>query len=135
MGYDLYITRKRNWFDDNGPAISRDEWLAIVESDPELSLRPNDEFLTANWNGDCKYPDPWFSYCATATAIETKNPDEPIIAKMLELAARLGARVQGDEGEVYVTPTEWHHEDENNANTKQTQGASRTWWQRIFGAH
>jgi hypothetical protein len=34
-------------------------------------------------------------------AIETKNPDDRTIRKMVELAGRLGARVLGEEDEVY----------------------------------
>jgi hypothetical protein len=38
MGYDLYITRKNDRCDDEGPDISRDEWLRVVDEDPELRL-------------------------------------------------------------------------------------------------
>jgi uncharacterized heparinase superfamily protein len=34
----------------------------------------------------------------------TKNPDRAILAKLLQLAQRLEARVQGDEGEFYRRP-------------------------------
>ena len=38
MGYDLHITRKRNWGgfeDEQGPEISFDEWIAVVNADRE----------------------------------------------------------------------------------------------------
>jgi hypothetical protein len=35
VGYDVHITRKENWFDENGPAISLDEWAA-VDPDPKI---------------------------------------------------------------------------------------------------
>jgi hypothetical protein len=35
--------------------------------------------------------------------VTVKNPDVPTIAKMQELARKLGAHVQGDDGEIYPT--------------------------------
>ena len=46
-----------------------------------------------------KYPSAWLD-CVRGN-IYTKNPDEPILAKMLQIAVALGARVQGDDGEFY----------------------------------
>jgi hypothetical protein len=37
MGYELHITRKRDW-SDAGPEITLDEWLALVRSDPDMRL-------------------------------------------------------------------------------------------------
>jgi hypothetical protein len=37
MGYELHITRREDWPDD-GPSISFDEWMAVVNADPELRL-------------------------------------------------------------------------------------------------
>lgn len=38
MGYDVHITRKDDWSDDHGPAVSLDEWLLYVESDATMRL-------------------------------------------------------------------------------------------------
>ena len=41
MGYDLHITRKKNWdgFDrERGREISLDEWIAVVNADPDLRI-------------------------------------------------------------------------------------------------
>jgi len=41
MGYDLHITRKKNWDgfeDEHGPEISLDEWIAMVRADAEMPL-------------------------------------------------------------------------------------------------
>ncbi|MGO9397533.1 MAG: hypothetical protein ACLP19_06755, partial [Xanthobacteraceae bacterium] len=41
MGYDLHITRKKNWDgfeDEHGPEISLDEWIAMVRADAEMRL-------------------------------------------------------------------------------------------------
>jgi hypothetical protein len=33
----------------------------------------------------------------------TKDPDQPTVAKMIAIAARLAAKVQGDDGELYTS--------------------------------
>jgi hypothetical protein len=52
------------------------------------------------YDGPSKYPDPWFDW--SHGNINTKNPDPAIVRKAIEIAATLGARVQGDDGEVYL---------------------------------
>ena len=37
MGYDVHITRKENWFDDE-PQIDIDGWRDLVASDEEMRL-------------------------------------------------------------------------------------------------
>jgi hypothetical protein len=99
MGYDLHITRADNWAENEGAEITRAEWLAFVASDPELRPDPDNGDDYALWSGKCSYPDPWF--CWWRGNIQTKNPDKAIVTKMLQIATRLGARVQGDDGEFY----------------------------------
>ena len=43
----------------------------------------------------------WFYYAKTEGGITVKNPDKEIFKKMFNLAKKLGARLQGDEGEFY----------------------------------
>jgi hypothetical protein len=82
MGYDLHITRKAHWSDEDGSVITADEWRVLIDGDAQL--RENDGAL---------YYD--------AGEITAKNPDEPLIRKMVEIAQKLDARVQGDDGEIY----------------------------------
>jgi hypothetical protein len=128
MGYDFHITRRKYYHDEDGPSITEEEWKALVEADPELEFRDSDNPLFATWNGKSEYPDPWFDYWAEYGRIDTKNPDNPIIAKMLEMAKKLNAKVQGDDGEVYTSPTSYHSEEDEMA--EQT---SRPWWKRLLG--
>jgi hypothetical protein len=63
------------------------------------------------------------------TELTAKEPTEPQIALMLELAARLGARVRGDELETYRSPTEtYHHPDDERllASTRPLGAAPST---------
>jgi hypothetical protein len=98
MGYDLHITRREQWSDE-GEDISSEEWLDVVASDQELRLAPENGPCFALWSGPSSYADPWLDWCAGQ--IFSKNPDEPLIDKMVDIARILGAKVQGDDGEVY----------------------------------
>lgn len=117
MGYDIHITRQDNWYDDDiSKQISLKEWKEYIESDFEMRL---DNFAEATLpNGDkirleneglavwIKYPGDnfdnnhaWFDF--RNGNITVKNPDSGIMKKMLSIAGKLKARMQGDEGEIY----------------------------------
>jgi hypothetical protein len=99
MGYDIHITRKEYWVEEDGPAISLEEWLAYVASDADLRLSPERKTMAVMTVAASKYPTAWLDW--VRGDIYTKNPDEPILAKMLQIASVLGAKVQGDDGEFY----------------------------------
>jgi hypothetical protein len=114
MGYDLHITRRKEWFSDEGLEITDLEWRTVVEADAEMRLTgaaelelPSGEALRyenpnlAEWTGhpDNDAPVVWFDY--RDGNIVVKNPDEATIVKMQEIARKLGAIVQGDDGEIY----------------------------------
>jgi|GEM_PF-1056906 len=101
MGYDVHITRAESWAENEGHWIAAEEWLRVVEEDEELRLDPhpsNGPYM-ALWNGPSEGPEPWFNW--SDGNVYTKNPDAPLLAKMIELAEKLNAKVQGDDGEVY----------------------------------
>lgn len=127
MGYDLHITRKDDWADETGPVITAEEWRALIDSDSELELdshtrcvMSDGEFVFAAWNGQTG------ALGHYAGEITSKNPDELLIAKMIEIANRLGAKVQGDDGETYPIALETHDVD-------QRRGGLSSLWQRLFG--
>ena len=78
VGYNLYITRAAEWSQNEGHEIGEVEWLALNVGEP---------FYWADGNVVCK------------------NPDAAMIERMVEMARRLGARVQGDDGELYPRQT------------------------------
>jgi hypothetical protein len=104
VGYELHITRRNHWSDE-GCDITRDEWLTLVANDPELTIHPVLGDGYAIWNGPSEFEDPWLRW--RRGNINTTRPDDALYAKMLDLAAKLGARVQGDEGEFYDFLAEW----------------------------
>jgi hypothetical protein len=116
MGYDLHITRKADWTEEGGERITPEEWLSVLESDPELS-RATDagDALAGAWKGETLF---WFDN----GEITCKNPDEAIIRKMVQIAERLGANVQGDDGERYP-----------EALVQVRPEAKRSLWHRLFG--
>ena len=141
MGYDVHITRKENWFEETGPEISLDEWVAYVSGDPEMRL---DNFAeAANGNGavlriekpgisvwltysghDIDGNMAWFGH--TRGRIVVKNPDEEILGKMWSIAQSLSARVQGDEGEIYNEEGEASVSEEPPSAVRKV--AKKPWW-------
>jgi hypothetical protein len=116
MGYDVYITRKGNWFDESGAKISIDEWKTLVLSDPDMRLDGYASAIVGNGNFlrvDSEGLAVWATYQGTGVGGRTawfdlrqgnvvvKNPDVAILCKMWQLARRLDAKVQGDECEMY----------------------------------
>jgi hypothetical protein len=118
MGYDVHITRKQHWADEEEEAIiSLAEWEAYVAADPEMRLDNHAEALVRDTDQtiwvDSEGLSMWLSYSKNGRAgnyawfsyegdrVTVKNPDEEILGKMLAIAHALGARVQGDDGEYY----------------------------------
>jgi hypothetical protein len=98
MGYDLHITRAEDWAENEGHEITLNEWLRYVESDTAIQRDPQNSPADFLFLTHPKGPAPLWWYRGE---IYTKNPDKPTVQKMIEIAAKLGARVQGDDGEFY----------------------------------
>ena len=115
MGYDVHITRKENWFDDD-PEIGLGEWKSCIDTDDEIRLvgyaeakLPGGNALRVGSEGLAV----WTSYRGSTAGgnmawfdfrsgnIVVKNPDGAILCKMWQIAQRLDARVQGDDVEIY----------------------------------
>jgi hypothetical protein len=105
MGYDLHITRRVHWSSE-GDDITSDEWLSIVATDPELRLQPENGPFFATWSGISTLISPWLNW--SNGQISTKNPDDALINKMVAIARKLGAVVQGDDGELYNSAQDAH---------------------------
>lgn len=105
MGYDLHITRAETWLDASDAPISEAEWMSLVDSDPDLAVSREDwvERRLSDGSIERVHPVLWKG-CALWLLdgeVVTKNPDDSLIAKLVEIAERLGARVLGDEDEEY----------------------------------
>lgn len=141
MGYDLHITRKENWFDDD-PVITLEEWLGYVEGDPEMR---QDGFAEASVGGDktlrvvgddiCV----WTAYSGGERGTDVswitwsqgnviaKNPDREIRLKLWTIAQFFEAKIQGDDLEVYGEDGEI--EEYPSIEPDTTSGPTkRSWW-------
>jgi hypothetical protein len=113
VGYDLHIHRRKNHW-EKGDDISVDEWTAACSADPSLEVVHGDiEQKTpdglvlkmkspgprAKWTDQDGNELGWFHYLRGR--ITTSYADTATITKAYEIAQRLSARVQGDEGEFY----------------------------------
>jgi hypothetical protein len=127
MGYDLHITRAQDWSDSEKTPITKEEWEAIVAADPELRLRTDNHDSFANWIDPVSEKERgWFAW--SDGKISTKNLDRAHLAKMLQIAGHLGAKVQGDDGEQYTT-AEAISEDPY----KEVAAHGRKQWWLVFG--
>ncbi len=148
MGYNVYITRKKDWADE-GNDISYQEWVAVIESDPELIFGPellDEKKLTmARWGKGLDSNEPWLCWSRSRGQseafgfIDTKNPDPRVIEKMIQIAVKLGATVQGEHGEIYPGPETdryWQHsspsENENHGSENIRYGVLYKVLHRIF---
>lgn len=105
MGYDLHITRATDWNENSGLEISAEEWLALVDADPELGSYPAEGPYVAHWSTPEFPKSSWFDWYEGN--VFTTDPEQPAVVKMLALAKRLAAVVQGDDGELYESSHEW----------------------------
>jgi hypothetical protein len=136
MGYDIHITRAEDWCDSETTPISLGEWTAYVTSDPEMRLDNSaevevDEHVLQHENAGIAVWTAftghgaggnlaWFSY--SEGQIQVKNPDREILGKMLQIARRLDAKVQGDDGEEYSRVEDLPDEKE------PPSAPRRPWW-------
>lgn len=105
MPYDLHVVRTLSWFDAAEYPITRDEVESLLQSDGELGWSASDYvdsteagMTTRNnmitWKGH-----PCFLW--ERDPITCASPDQPQIAKLIEIASKLNALVIGDDGERY----------------------------------
>ena len=100
MGYDYHITRAADWADSDAQPITVAEWLSLVKADDTLTITGIQGDHFAVWHGDSRQEEPWLDW--ENGRIFTKNADAPLLEKMVALASQLNARVQGDDGEIYL---------------------------------
>ena len=103
MSYKLHITRGENFWDDDR-RIDRDEWRRIVEADPDLKLYDASQAdeLDPVYKLEIHDLDNAFYYNEITGTIDVgRGYFEDVLWKVLEIAAKLSAVVQGDEGEYY----------------------------------
>jgi hypothetical protein len=133
MGYDLHITRADHWIDSMESPITSDQWLSLVEDDPELTLAPEYGTDFVLWQRSSATDTlPWFDLIDGQ--IMAKNPDEAMIIKMIEIGGKLKAKVQGDDAEEYTLTAhglKWQQAAVIDPEESEAPPQQR-WWQRWF---
>ncbi len=107
MGYDIHIHRREFWA-DVGNDISVEEWRALIAADPTLEEDGVIDWATADGEASQRTPTARLldhegerHFMLQRGEIKAKNPSPLLVAKACEIAARLGGKVQGDDGEIY----------------------------------
>lgn len=100
MGYDLHITRKASWSDDEDKnVISLKEWKEYVSKNSNIYEDPeNDEYSFLHVDKNEDWPLWYWKECGN---IHTKNPEKETVIAMVKIAKDLNARVVGDDDEEY----------------------------------
>jgi hypothetical protein len=99
MSYELFITRKEFYIDEEGEGIQQEQFEESIKGDDFMKQDENEYFWKGNPNPDLG--DVSFWYEKDFGAISSKNPEEATIHKMYEIAQKLHAKVQGEDGEIY----------------------------------
>jgi hypothetical protein len=98
MAYQLHITRAADWMHSEELPITATEWLKLVRTDSELVQDHARGPYFVRWAGS-QGRERWLEWADGR--INTQYPDGALLKKLVAIAERLGAKVQGDGGEVY----------------------------------
>ena len=108
MGYDLYITRAKSWLETEQSPIPQSEWDEVVAADAELEISTEDFYERKGARGDERFHAIiWTAHRDRVPlwfidgAIQTKNPDEATVMKMVQIAKKLKARVIDEDDAEY----------------------------------
>jgi hypothetical protein len=146
MGYEVHITRAEEWSESEANPITFEEWRAYIKSDPEMRLDGFAEARTQDggvirieseglsvwtaWPGDQSEGNlAWMDHRNGRIAV--KSPDAAILKKMCSIAEKLGARVQGDEGEIY--PDSEADSLREDSIEESPPPSKVPWWKRLLG--
>ena len=99
MGHDVYITRAPHYREGVQTPIAKRDWRALVAADPELSTPDPSVPDYAVWAGDTALRTPWIDL--VDGNLFSRSPDHSFVCKLIQIAARLDAHLQGEGGERY----------------------------------
>lgn len=150
MAYEVYITKKENWFDsDASMSISIEEWSSFVKNDPEMRL---DNFSEVGLeSGEIfRYDNPgaavWINprtkegedkvihFDFLSGNISVSSPSEAVIEKMRHIAFKLGAKVQGEEGELYENTEAWPEPEVSTVSYASLSQKLKSRWAKLFNS-
>jgi hypothetical protein len=98
LGYDLHITRALFWPHAERYPIRADEVMALVEREADLVLDDQNAFDAAQFFVRVGAED-WLEFWRGR--LSTKNPEDALVRRMVEIGRLLDAWVTGDDDEIY----------------------------------
>jgi hypothetical protein len=121
MGYDLALTRARYPWENAGKELTLDDIRGLVVQDTSLEeASAGNDLPGIRWMAHPAGQD--VAIWLLDGNLVAKNPDRSTITWLVDLASRLGARVVGDDGEIYARDGTWSHPE---AETASTDASSR----------
>lgn len=106
MAYDLHIVRTKDWTEAASAPITKQDVDTLIATDSELAWSTTDyvdmadeagvstRYYMITWRGEpCFW---WYR-----DQIQCSGPDEPQVAKLVQMAHALKAHTVGDDGETY----------------------------------
>lgn len=104
MGWELHIVRTENWFDSASNPITSEEWLQLIDNDEELSINKSNGDYFTRWSNHQAHGESWLDW--DDGRIYSKQPEEALYCKMLQIAKKLGAVVLDDDDRKYLLPSD-----------------------------
>jgi len=101
MSYNAYITRANFWAENQGFEIPAAEWLQLIDGDNELEQGEGNGPFFAVFTGSDSSGNLWIDW--SEGNLFASYPNRALQKKLLQVADKLSAIVQGDDGEVYTT--------------------------------
>ena len=109
MGYEVYITRAKEFWQASESPIQEDEWLSFAASQPTLRRSAEDHYSRRNNRGDIETFYPWLILEHERSqrlwymdgALNMNEPDHAAMIRMHEIATALCARLIDEDSREY----------------------------------
>lgn len=106
LSYDIWVTRAHALDQARHFPISMREWLTVADADPDLRLSRDDFLDRVSDAGEPERVHPWLIISLPGEpplwfmdgAVQTTNADQPVVAKLVQLALKLRAQVLDENG-------------------------------------
>jgi hypothetical protein len=140
MAYEVHITRKVNWFDEEGPSITLEDWRLYAIEDKDLKLDALPE--QSGDQSTLRMESPGSALWATRKAqgkgqvwfrhfrdrVTVRDPDVETLMKMYKMAGKLGGKVQGNDGEFYAADGSSNRKAKPATAAKEAAPEKKPWW-------
>ncbi|MDX1577151.1 MAG: hypothetical protein R3266_01650 [Gemmatimonadota bacterium] len=99
MSQEVFITRAARPSEGSQVPIPEGLWRKLIEHDPDL-VAPDEAYPSfVRWKAAPSAGEPWIDWADGN--LFTRNADDALLRKLLELATVLRARVRGEDGDLY----------------------------------